>query len=97
MTATSALGRSVVMSIERLSRGGPPELADRDLVAACRQDTVRELVRQVSGEVDAHPAQAALIERQVERRLGHGGRVERRSVVADPEAERLRRGHGRPW
>jgi hypothetical protein len=34
MTATSGLGRSVVMSIARLSRGGPPQLADRDLVAA---------------------------------------------------------------
>ena len=41
-----------------------------------------EPVRQRSGEVDAHPAELPLAERDVERRLGERGGIERRRVVA---------------
>ena len=46
-----------------------------------------ERVRERPRQVDPHPAEPALLERDVQRRLGHGRRVERRRVVADPERE----------
>ena len=50
-----------------------------------------EPVRQRSRQVDAHAAQPALAQRQVQVGLGNGRRVEWRGVVRDAERDRLRR------
>ena len=48
-----------------------------------------ELVRQRPREMDAHPAEGALADRQVEGRLRDGRGIERRCLIADPEPDRV--------
>src|SRR5436190_17862152 len=87
-TATSGLGRSVVMSIVGLpGLRGPYELRQGRLVPAPWQDTVVHGVRQRPGKVDAHAAERPLVERQVEARLGNAPGIEWRRRVPDPDLD----------
>src|SRR5262245_13482580 len=90
MTATSGLGRSVVMSIVGLPRRGrPQQLGQGGLVPSVGQDTVVQPVRQRPREMDPHPAERPLLERQVQAGLRNGPRIERRGTIAEADLDRI--------
>src|SRR4029079_1594831 len=89
MTARSALDRSVLISIVALPRcPGPQPLREGHLVAASRQDTVVQSVRQGPREMDSHPTERPSLQGQVQVGRWHGARIERRRPIPDPDDDR---------